>query len=229
MKINTALILCAGFGKRLNPLTLKTPKPLLKINNVTLLENCIDMVTKLGVKNILLNTFHLNKELHNFVNNKSFSVKVQIIQESEKILNTGGGILNMIDHCKDNDFLIFNPDTLWNEKYISEIDKMQNFYFSNKINNILLVVEKKLSFDQNLMGDFKLKKNLLIKEKTKDFIYTGCQILNKNLFKSYKVENFPISEVWEDLLKNGELNGFESLNRFYHLTNMEIFKKLKDL
>ena len=229
MKINTALILCAGFGKRLNPLTLKTPKPLLKINNVTLLENCIDMVTKLGVKNILLNTFHLNKELHNFVNNKSFSVRVQIIQESEKILNTGGGILNMIDHCKDNDFLIFNPDTLWNEKYISEIDKMQNFYFSNKINNILLVVEKKLSFDQNLMGDFKLKKNLLIKEKTKDFIYTGCQILNKNLFKSYKVENFPISEVWEDLLKNGELNGFESLNRFYHLTNMEIFKKLKDL
>ncbi len=229
MKINTALILCAGLGKRLNPLTLKTPKPLLKINNVTLLENCIDMVTKLGVKNILLNTFHLNKELHNFVNKKSFSVRVQIIQESEKILNTGGGILNMIDHCKDNDFLIFNPDTLWNEKYISEIDKMQNFYFSNKINNILLVVEKKLSFDQNLMGDFKLKKNLLIKEKTKDFIYTGCQILNKNLFKSYKVENFPISEVWEDLLKNGELNGFESLNRFYHLTNMEIFKKLKDL
>ena len=229
MKINTALILCAGFGKRLNPLTLKTPKPLLKINNVTLLENCIDMVTKLGVKNILLNTFHLNKELHNFVNNKSFSVRVQIIQESEKILNTGGGILNMIDHCKDNDFLIFNPDTLWNEKYISEIDKMQNFYFSNKINNILLVVEKKLSFDQNLMGDFKLKKNLLIKEKTKDFIYTGCQILNKNLFKSYKVENFPISEVWEDLLKNDELNGFESLNRFYHLTNLEIFKKLKDL
>ena len=229
MKINTALILCAGLGKRLNPLTLKTPKPLLKINNVTLLENCIDMVTKLGVKNILLNTFHLNKELHNFVNKKSFSVRVQIIQESEKILNTGGGILNMIDHCKDNDFLIFNPDTLWNEKYISEIDKMQNFYFSNKINNILLVVEKKLSFDQNLMGDFKLKKNLLIKEKTKDFIYTGCQILNKNLFKSYKVENFPISEVWEDLLKNDELNGFESLNKFYHLTNLEIFKKLKDL
>ena len=229
MKINTALILCAGFGKRLNPLTLKTPKPLLKINNVTLLENCIDMITKLGVKNILLNTFHLNKEFHNFMNNKSFSVRVQIIQESEKILNTGGGILNMIDHCKDNDFLIFNPDTLWNEKYISEIDKMQNFYFSNKINNILLVVEKKLSFDQNLMGDFKLKKNLLIKEKTKDFIYTGCQILNKNLFKSYKVENFPISEVWEDLLKNDELNGFESLNRFYHLTNLEIFKKLKDL
>ena len=229
MKINTALILCAGFGKRLNPLTLKTPKPLLKINNVTLLESCINMVIKLGVKKILLNTFHLNKELRNFVQNKSFPVEVQIIQESEKILNTGGGILNMIEHCKDNDFLILNPDTLWNDLYVSEIDKMQNFYFSNKVNNILLVVKKKLSFDQNFTGDFQLKKNLLIREKTKDFIYTGCQILNKNLFKSYKVENFPISKVWEGLLKNNELNGFESLNRFYHLTNLEIFKKLKDL
>ena len=229
MKINTALILCAGFGKRLNPLTLKTPKPLLKINNVTLLESCINIVAKLGVKKILVNTFHLNKELHNFIHNKSFPVRVQTIQESEKILNTGGGILNMIEHCKDNDFLILNPDTLWNDLYISEIDKMQNFYFSNKLNNILLVVKKKMSFDQNLIGDFQLKKNLLIREKTKDFIYTGCQILNKNLFKSYKVENFPISEVWEGLLKNNELNGFESSNRFYHLTNLEIFKKLKDL
>ena len=229
MKINTALILCAGFGKRLNPLTLKTPKPLLKINNVTLLESCINIVAKLGVKKILVNTFHLNKELHNFIHNKSFPVRVQTIQESEKILNTGGGILNMIEHCKDNDFLILNPDTLWNDLYISEIDKMQNFYFSNKLNNVLLVVKKKMSFDQNLIGDFQLKKNLLIREKTKDFIYTGCQILNKNLFKSYKVENFPISEVWEGLLKNNELNGFESSNRFYHLTNLEIFKKLKDL
>ena len=50
MKINTALILCAGLGKRLNPLTLTTPKPLLKINNVTMLENCINMIIKLGIK-----------------------------------------------------------------------------------------------------------------------------------------------------------------------------------
>ncbi len=229
MKINTALILCAGFGKRLNPLTLKTPKPLLKINNVTLLENCIDMVTKLGVKNILLNTFHLNKELHNFVNKKSFSVKVKTIQESEKILNTGGGILNMIEHCKDNDFLILNPDTLWNDLYISEIDKMQNFYFSNKMNNILLVVKKELSFDQNLMGDFELKKNLLDKKGPKNFIFTGCQILNKNLFKEYKVSNFSISKIWNDLQKKDKLNGFQSNKKFYHLTNLDIFKKLRDL
>ena len=229
MRLNTALILCAGFGKRLNPLTLKTPKPLLKVNNVTLLENCIKTVVKLGVKNILLNTFHLNEKIDNFVKNKSFPVNIQIIREREKILNTGGGILNMTEHCKEDDFLVLNPDTLWSEKYTFEINKMKNFYFSNKINNILLVVKKELSFDQNLMGDFELKKNLLDKKGSKNFIFTGCQILNKNLFKGYKVQNFTIAEVWEKSLKKNELYGFESLNKFYHLTNLEIFKKLEDL
>ena len=57
MKINTALILCAGFGKRLNPLTLNIPKPLLEINNLTLLENTINLIKSLGIKKIKLNTF----------------------------------------------------------------------------------------------------------------------------------------------------------------------------
>ena len=63
MKINTALILCAGYGKRLNPLTLEIPKPLLKINEITLLENCINLVKFLGIKKIIINTFYLNKEI----------------------------------------------------------------------------------------------------------------------------------------------------------------------
>jgi len=229
MRINTALILCAGFGKRLNPLTLKTPKPLLKINNITILENCINMAVKFGVKQILLNTFHLNEQIQNFIKSKNFPVNIKIIQESKEILNTGGGILNMTQHLEDNDFLILNPDTLWKDEYVYEINRMQNFYFSNKLNNILLVVKKELSFDQKLTGDFELNKNLLNKSEIKNFIYTGCQILNKNLFNNYKIENFSISEIWDKLLKKNELNGFESLNKFYHLTNLEVFKKLKDL
>ena len=91
-----------------------------------------------------------------------------------------------------------------------------------------MVTNKQLSFDQNLKGDFELKKNLLKKENNKNFIYIGCQILKKDLFKNYKVKSFSISEIWKELLKKNELNGFESLIKFYHLTNLEIFKKLKD-
>jgi MurNAc alpha-1-phosphate uridylyltransferase len=228
MRIKTALILCAGLGKRLAPLTLKTPKPLLKLNNITVLESCINTIIKLGVNKIFINTFHLGEKVSNFIENQNFSTSIEIIEDGNKILNTGGGILNMINHSDDNDFLVFNPDTLWNESYINEIDNMQKFYFKNQLNNILLVTKKKLSFDQNLTGDFELKKNLLKKENNKSFIYIGCQILKKDLFKNYKVKNFSISEIWNELLKKNELNGFESINKFNHLTNLETFKKLKD-
>ncbi len=228
MKINTALILCAGFGKRLNPLTLKTPKPLLKLNNLTFLESCINLSLKLGIKKIFLNTFHLRDQIYNFIKNKDFSIDIQIVDDGKKILDTGGGILNMINHSEENDYLVFNPDTLWNESYVEEINKMQNFYFLNKLSNILLLANKRLSFDKSLVGDFEIKNNLLKKSNNNNFIYIGCQILNKKLFYDYSVENFSISKIWIELQKKKKLNGFESLNKFYHLTNLETFKKLKD-
>ena len=229
MKINTALILCAGLGKRLNPLTLTTPKPLIELNNITILERCINTIIELGVKKIILNTFHLKDQIFEFVRNKKFKINIEVIEDGLEILDTGGGILNMIQNSKDNDFIIFNPDTLWREDYISEINRMQNFYFSNNLNNLLLLTNKEMSFDKNLNGDFNLVDNLLKKELKNDFIYIGCQILNRSLFEKYEVCNFSISEIWSKLLKKNKLNGFESLIDFYHLTNLDTFKKLKDL
>ena len=229
MKINTALILCAGLGERLKPLTLKTPKPLLEVNSITVLERCINLIIKFGVKKIFINTFHLSNKIFDFIKNKKFPIDIQLIEDGEKILDTGGGILNMIENSKENDFIIFNPDTLWQKNYLNEIIEMQNFYLSNKLDNILLLANKNLSFDKELKGDFKLINNLLKKNKNNDFIYIGCQILNRSLFEKYKVKNFSISEIWNELLKKNKLNGFESLNNFYHLTNLETFKKLQDL
>tara|TARA_S200000501_G_scaffold288060_1_gene272712 strand:+ start:634 stop:1323 length:690 start_codon:yes stop_codon:yes gene_type:complete len=228
MKINTALILCAGLGKRLNPLTLKTPKPLLELNNVAMLENCIKMLIKLGIKKVFLNTFHLSNQILKFIEKKNFSIDIQVIDDGKIILDTGGGILNMINNSKENDFLVLNPDTLWNEKYVNEINKMQSFYFLNKKNCILLIANKILSFDKNLEGDFSLKDNLLKKDDNKNFIYIGCQILNRSIFDKYNINKFSITSVWNDLLNTNELYGFESLNKFYHLTNFEVFKKLQD-
>ena len=229
MKIDTALILCAGLGKRLNPLTLETPKPLLELNNITLLETSINMIIGLGVKKILINTFHLRDKISSFIKDKNFPIKIEIIDDGKNILNTGGGIANMIQYSKSDNFLIFNPDTIWNKQYVDEINKMKDFYFENKLSNVLLVVKKELSFDQNLFGNFKLEKNLLKKDDNKNFIYIGCQILNKDLFNDYKIRNFSINEIWDKLLKEKKLNGYESLNKFYHLTDLKIFKKLSKI
>ena len=229
MRIDTALILCAGFGKRLNPLTLETPKPLLKIKDTTILENCINLISKLGIKKILINTFHLGDQINEFIKTKNFEVDIKIKEDGKNILDTGGGIMNLVKDTTDQDFLVFNPDTLWDYKYVNEINEMQEFYFSNKLNCILLVADKKLSFDKSFSGDFKLKDNLLQKGEDNNFIYIGCKIFNKSLFENYDVKKFSILEVWKELRNKNQLNGYESSNKFYHLTNLETFKKLKDL
>ena len=226
MKINTALILCAGYGKRLNPLTLTDPKPLLKINEITILENCINLIESLEIKKVIINTFYLKEKIENFFKIKKFNLDVQIIDDGKIILNTGGGILNMINSSSDTDFLIFNPDTVWNKNYIKHIQYMEKFYFSNHIKNMLLLVNKDLSFDKNLKGDFNLMKNIIKKDVQNNFIYTGCQIINKNLFKSYSVNNFSIIDIWNKLIDKNNLYGYESLENFYHLTNLEVYKEL---
>ncbi len=228
MKINTALILCAGFGKRLNPVTLEKPKPLLKIGDLTLLEHCIYLVKLLNIKKILINSFYLKEHLNEFIQNNNFNIKIEIIDDGDHILNTGGGILNLISKSDEEDFLIFNPDTIWNKDYVTEINHMMDIYFNKKLKNILLLVNKNLSFDKNLRGDFDLNNNL-INQDQKNYIYTGCQILNKSILKNEKKKNFSISKIWFDLIKYEKLYGFESKLKFYHTTDLEIFNKLKDL
>ena len=228
MKINTALILCAGLGKRLNPITQTIPKPLLKLKDLTLLEHCINLVINLKLKKILINSFYLKEQINEFVKNHNYDIEIKVVEDGENILNTGGGVLNLIDKSDEDNFLIFNPDTIWNKNYTDEINNMINLYFTKKLDNILLLVNKDLSFDKNLEGDFGLE-NFLINQKHKSYIYTGCQILDRSILQNENITNFSITKIWFDLIKNKKLNGFESKLKFYHATNLETFKKLKDL
>ena len=226
MEIKTALVLCAGYGKRLNPLTLELPKPLLKLNNITLLEKNLNLIKSLGIKKVKLNTFYLKEKIENFVNDLSLDLDIEIIEDGNQILNTGGGILNMIKKSNEENFIVFNPDTIWSNEYVSCIKDMEKFYFKEKLENILLVVNKVLSFDQKLRGDFNLNNNILKKENNNNFIYTGCQMINKNLFLKLSNQSFSISDIWNNLLLQNKLFGHESKNKFYHVTDLRIYKEL---
>ena len=226
MKINTALILCAGFGKRLNPITLKIPKPLIKINEITLLENSINFLEKLEIKNIKINTFYLHEKINNFILSYKSNSKIEILNDGDEILDTGGGTLNLINRSDENDFIILNPDTMWGENYLETTLNMISHYFEKKIKNLLMIVNKENSFDKRMKGDFSLCDERILKNKENNFIYTGLQIINKSLFKNEKVMPFSITKIWNEAIKNQILYGFESKEHFIHLTDLEIYNKL---
>ena len=226
MKINTAFILCAGYGKRLNPITLSKPKPLIEVKNKTLLTRTIELIFSLGINNIKINSFYLPDQITNFVRNHKLRNKIEIINDGSEILDTGGGIKNMIKHIRGDNFLVFNPDTLWDDNYITTVTDMIYFYENNNLNNLLLVTNKKNSFDKNLKGDFNMKNSKLVRENQNLYIYTGLQILNKSIFNDVKSKKFSMNKIWDKEIKNFNLNGFESYQNFLHLTDLSIYNEI---
>ena len=226
MQIDTALILCAGFGKRLLPLTKTEPKPLLKIGDTTLLEKTIKLIEQIKIKKIKINIFYLSDEIKKFVKQLNTNIDIDLIEDGDEILDTGGGIINMIKDSNEENFLVFNPDTLWNENYDKNITKMVDLYFRKQINNILLVVPKDLSFDKRLKGDFNLINEKLTKDNNKKFIYTGCQIINKNVFSKLTKKKFSMNEIWSNQIKKSQLFGYESNLEFLHTTDLTIYNKI---
>ena len=103
---------------------------------------------------------------------------------------------------------------------------MEKIYFERKIKNILLIVNNTKCFDRRFNGDFEIKNNTLLKEKINNFKYTGCQIFNKELISHKKLTYFPISEIWDSLLRESKLFGYEHKGEFKHLTDFEIYEKL---
>ena len=225
--IKKAMILAAGFGKRLNPLTLRSPKPLLKIGKTTLLSNTINFLEKFGIKEVVINVHYLGDQIIEYLNKKNFKLNITIIKEKEKILDTGGGILNALEYFSES-FLCINPDTIWNLNYIEELKLIEKKFYLNQEKCILLVVNKKKSFDKNLKGDFNIKNGLINRKKDLDlkYIYTGLQIINPKVFLNISDKVFSINKVWDKLIENQQLYALESSIDFLHVSTLDIYKKL---
>ena len=228
MIIKYGMILAAGLGKRMQPLTLKTPKPLLEINNLTLLERAINLLISHGVQEISINVHYLPDQIQSFINRKKFKVKITISNEENLLLDTGGGVLKGTQNFGDNPFFVINPDTVWNKHYLSELKSLEAIYLKNNKPSLLLV-NKKLSIDPSFKGDFNLNNEKISKDSENQFIFTGLQIINRSVFTNEKSEVFSLNKVWNKLIKDKNLLGLESNQKFYHLNTSDMYRKIQSL
>ena len=229
--IKKAMILAAGFGKRLYPLTLNYPKPLLRIGNETLLSNTLKLLEKFGIEKVVINVHYLGDQIIDYINKNKFKMAITLIKEKDKILDTGGAVLNANNHFFNEPFLIINPDTIWDISYLEELKKMEKEFFVNKkIKCYLLVVNKEKSFDQSSKGDFTLVNKLVSRKRKREdlrYIYTGLQIIKPEVFSDLDMEVFSMNRIWDKLIENDYLYGLESDVDFFHVSTFEIYKKLK--
>ena len=228
MNIKYGMILAAGLGKRMQPLTLKTPKPLLEINNYTLLERAINLLISHGVQEISINVHYLPDQIKSFINRMKFKVKITISNEENLLLDTGGGVLKGTQNFGDNPFFVINPDTVWSKNYLAELKSLEVIYLKNN-KPTLLLVNKKLSIDPSFKGDFNLNNEKISKDSENQFIFTGLQIINRSVFTNEKSEVFSLNKVWNKLIKDKNLLGLESNQKFYHLNTSDMYKKIQSL
>lgn len=228
MKIKHGMVLAAGLGKRMQPLTLNKPKPLLEINNISLLERAINLLINCGVIEISINVHYLPDQIKNFINKKKFNAKINISDEAKLLLDTGGGVLAGTSIFNDNPFFIINPDTLWSTSYVEEATKLEKIYFKNSKPSLLLV-DKTLSLDTSFPGDFNLKEKLVSKDTKNQLIFTGLQITKRSFLNSEKSKVFSMNKVWSNLIKDKNLCGLESKQKFYHLNTFEMYNKISSL
>ena len=228
MKIKHGMVLAAGLGKRMQPLTLNTPKPLLEINNISLLERAINLLIDCGVQEISINVHYLSEQIKKFINKKNFKAKINISSEIDLLLDTGGGVLAGTKNFSDSPFFVINPDTLWSKRYLDEVKFLEEIYL--KYNKpILMVVNKELSLDSAFTGDFNLHEHTISKNGGNQFIFTGLHITNRSFLISEKSKIFSMNKIWNNLIKDKNLYGLESKQKFYHLNTFEMYTKISNL
>ncbi len=225
----TLMILAAGYGTRMGSLTKKIPKPLIKINNLTLLENTIFFFENIGCKKFIINTHYLSDKIKFFIK-KKYPDKNIIINYEENILDTGGGIKNSIKFFEEKNILVTNSDTFWRSTNNNDVKRFVKDIY--KINHCsLLLVNKKNSFGLDKEeGDFILDKKLLKrwKKNNKLLFFSGLQIINTDVFKLTKRKKFSMNLIWDKLIKARKLEGNLMKSEWINVNDCNAIKKINN-
>jgi len=188
-KIRKALILAAGFGNRLRPLTEKIPKPLLSVQGITMLERTIRKLVAVGVEEIIVNTHYHAEQIHDFLKNyKASNICLHYEYESE-ILDVGGGVKNVMEKYSSGEpMLIMNSDILLEGSLRLLVDAWQE----EKMHALLLLCQKPKG-----RGDFDLAANNKIIRQTTGgrFTWTGVSIMHPQIFSHFNGKKFHITDI----------------------------------
>ena len=234
---NNAMILAAGFGRRMLPLTKKIAKPLVTIIDKPIIHHIIQKLVSLEIDNILINTHHL-PEL--FIESlKIFKKKVKIIYEKE-ILETGGGVLNAIKNekkiSKESPLFVINGDTFWIEKKESSFLTLSENWNLNKMDVLLVLKEKELMYGYEGDGDFDFLEDkkvnfgkLYKSDKQNRYVFSGLQLLNPGLLNNFEKKCFSLREIYFRAMKSNRLYGIVDKNDWFHISTIKNLREINNI
>jgi len=226
----SGMILSAGFGKRMLPLTKNLPKSLIEINGITLLANSINFLKDLGCDQIIINSHFEHLKIYEMINERKDKNLIKLIYE-EEILDTGGGVKNAIPYFVYDDIIVINSDVFWINQNIDDVTLLIKNYFQFNFSQLLLVDQNNAFGLSKNNGDFSLQNNFVNRYNHGDKIiyYSGLQIINSNIFNNFSDKKFSFNLVWDSLIKEGKLCGKVMKSKWYHVGDVEGLSKANEL
>ncbi len=219
LNISHAIILAAGLGKRMRPLTDKIPKPMLELCGQPLINHILDRLEDSEVSSVVVNTFYMAEVIANFLTSRP-SPYTKVIRESI-LLDTGGGVKNALSLLGNSAFFAINSDSFWLNGPSDTLTRMKQIWNEDKMDGLLLLHSTVNAYGYSGRGDFKIRPTGQLIRRTEQevcpFTFTGIQILHSRLFKIENDGAFSLNIVYDHAIKNGRLYGIVHDGEWFHI------------
>jgi MurNAc alpha-1-phosphate uridylyltransferase len=238
-QINQVFIFCAGRGERMRPITDSIPKPLVKINNKSILDYILPKVAKINsIQKIIINGFYLANQISDHLKNYR-DLKIEFSLETEK-LETGGGLKFAKDKIDFNQpLLLINGDVIWLEKQQSDIELLTQAWFKSDC-DLLLGLKKIKDYHgfearkNGKIGDFNMVNSKLYRnlESDMDYAYIGMQIINPKILNQVNKTCFSVGEFFNMIDQNNQVKralGVEMTGEYFHIGDVKAIKQTEEL
>jgi MurNAc alpha-1-phosphate uridylyltransferase len=207
----TAMVLAAGLGKRMRPLTATRPKPLVEVAGKALLDHALDRLRAAGIKRAVVNVHYLADALEAHLKRRAQALEITVSDEREQLLETGGGLVKALPLIDADPFLVVNSDNLWVDGPADSIRALAARWNDAEMDALLLLVPLARANCHNGRGDFHMDgAGRLSRRKSgrvAPFVFTGVQVVSKRLFAGAKPEPFSLNRLWDRAIAQGRAFG----------------------
>ena len=218
-KIESAMVMAAGIGKRMRPLTATRPKPLVRVAGKALIDHSLDRIEAAGIGHVVVNVHYLADalEAHLAAQKRNFTIAVS--DERSHLLETGGGMMKALPLLTGDPILIVNSDNIWTDGPQDSIRNLARHWDDAKMDALLLVIRQASASGHGGKGDFHMDPNGQLSRRkvgrVAPFVYTGIQLVSRRLLVDAPDGPFSTNILWDRAIAAGRLYGLSHMGQWF--------------
>lgn len=218
--ISHALVLAAGFGQRMRPLTDSTPKPLVRLGGKPMLDHVLDRLAEAGITDAIVNVHYLAGQIEAHLDSRK-SPRITISDEREQILDTGGAVNKALQSLGPNPFFVHNSDSVWVEHGESTLGRMIEDWDGDIMDCLLLLASAENSLGYSGHGDFHMNDDGTLRRRAQGerapYVFAGVSITKPSLFANCPDGPFSLNRIWDEAIAKGRLRAISHTGSWMHV------------